>query len=687
MIAKIEKGRGFRGALNYALEKEGATLIGGNMATATARSMSKEFSAFRELRPKLKKAVAHISLSVEKDAVLTAEQWSEIAAKYMKDMGFGDAPYALVRHSDADHDHVHLIASRIRSDGSVVSDSKDYERQEIVMREVEIEYGLQKVKNSHETEKRAMTHAEVRRYKETGLVSDRVTLQNFLDGILAQEIDNFADFASTCKIAGIKLLPQLQLNDTKLNGLVYAIGDIHFKASSLGKKYTPNGLKNNGVMYESTRDYEAGRELANSAKNEPAASSSRGLERPNTSESASSKRSSSSIENLKPSDTKISPSIEQNRGTGAGDKKPNHSNIYADGGLGGSDFGHGYDVHINALAVAASGLQHKSQALLAKERAWSKQHSVLQAPWYRVTLRPRKGGDPVIIPGNDYGRKKGPDEIFYTAEEVTAKLSFFSKKNAQNYDVYVTPIDENKFYFLVDDMTPESEKALLDAGYTPALVQESSDNNKQAILICARNPSDKDEQTHANKVIAGINKKYGDANLSAVIRPFRMAGFANKKVGKGSPFTRIVHAVNVFCVKTFGLLQHVKALAAKEIERKETILSERVKKTTTVIFNDVSNLDDGGLEFDRLRTAAIKNAQKRGLVVDESVADYQAAKSMLYAGYSGLDVEIAIMQNPATTRKNNAVDYAQRTVKNAEFEQSEKQHKAVKNERGGGFEI
>lgn len=689
MIANLEKGRGFRGALNYALGKDDAKIIGGNMATTTPRGMASEFRAFRELRPKLKKAVAHVSLSVEKGVVLDDEDWSDIAKIYMKKMGYGDSAYTLVRHNDSEHDHVHIIASRIRPDGSVVSDSRDYARQERVMREVEQTYGLQTVPNSWETENdKSLKKGEVEQAARTGEMPARTQLQTLVRAA-ADAVDNYTDFALALDNSGVRHEVQLQKEGQKWNGVKFSLdGKVWFKGADLGKKFTASTLQINGVVYEQNRDFEAASSRtinrADFDSDASAVGRSERHGRPKSDQREVGKSLAGRDFEHKQGIEKDASTERENRVSGAGDKKPNYSNIYADGGLGGSDFGHGYNVHINALAVAASSLQHKSKALIVKESAWKKQHNALQAPLYRLTL---KAAMPEHLKAFNLGENKDTPETFYSYEQILGKLSFLSKKNAEGYDIYLTPINKNKHYFLVDDMTPESEKALLDAGYTPALVQESSDNNKQAILICARNPDDPDEQTHANEVTAGINKKYGDANLSAVIRPFRMAGFANKKVGKGSPFTRIVQAANVFCAKTFGLLQHVKALAAKETERKETPLSERIKKTTTVIFNDVINLDDGGLEFDRLRTAAIQNAQKRGLVVDESVADYQAAKSMLYEGYSGLDVEIAIMLHPATARKNDGADYARRTVKNAEFEQSERQHKAVKNECGGGFEI
>src|SRR5690606_40394884 len=44
---------------------------------------------------------------------------------YLTGMGFDDNAYALWQHFDADHLHIHVLASRIKYDGSVVSDSNN----------------------------------------------------------------------------------------------------------------------------------------------------------------------------------------------------------------------------------------------------------------------------------------------------------------------------------------------------------------------------------------------------------------------------------------------------------------------------------------------------------------------------------------------------------------------------------
>ncbi|TAG22567.1 MAG: relaxase, partial [Oscillatoriales cyanobacterium] len=103
MIGKQIKGTGFRGCLNYVLGKKDAALIGGTMCGQTPEELAAEFAIARQLRPNLKVAVFH--------------------ATYMKTMGFDNNQYTVVKHSDTKHDHIHIVASRIRLDGSVVDDS------------------------------------------------------------------------------------------------------------------------------------------------------------------------------------------------------------------------------------------------------------------------------------------------------------------------------------------------------------------------------------------------------------------------------------------------------------------------------------------------------------------------------------------------------------------------------------
>lgn len=142
MISKITKGRGFRGLAEYLLRDDRGQVVAGPMAGRTPRELAAEFGQLRRLNPKLGKAVAHFSLSpAPGDPPLTEAQWQEIAERFMSEMGF-DSAWCGVIHRDTDHEHLHLMACRVRLDGRTVSDANDYRRAEASIRGIERDYGL-----------------------------------------------------------------------------------------------------------------------------------------------------------------------------------------------------------------------------------------------------------------------------------------------------------------------------------------------------------------------------------------------------------------------------------------------------------------------------------------------------------------------------------------------------------------
>ena len=88
------------------------------------------------------KPVIHISLNPHPDDKLTDAQLAEISREYLEKMGFGGQPYMIFKHEDIDRQHVHIISTRVRGDGSIISDSKDYERSRKITDALEQKYGL-----------------------------------------------------------------------------------------------------------------------------------------------------------------------------------------------------------------------------------------------------------------------------------------------------------------------------------------------------------------------------------------------------------------------------------------------------------------------------------------------------------------------------------------------------------------
>jgi hypothetical protein len=228
-------GKRFRGVLEYDLGKEQGRVIDTNMNGSDPRELAAEFGEIRKLRPALGRAVLHVSLSAAPGEHFTDEQWCAISQRYLHGMGLGHNQYVVTRHNDTEHEHIHLLANRIRLDGSVTSDSNDYRRQEVLMREIERDLGLQPVQPSVTAERRAATKGELEHGLRTGQPSTRQQLQQLCDGAI-ERCTSFSDYVARLEAAGVELLPVTQLEGRKLSGLSYRLDGVTMKGSDLGKR-------------------------------------------------------------------------------------------------------------------------------------------------------------------------------------------------------------------------------------------------------------------------------------------------------------------------------------------------------------------------------------------------------------------------------------------------------------------
>lgn len=254
MIAKVIKGKGFRGALDYALSKDKAEFLATNMAGKTPRQFASEFGVIRKLRPKLGRAVAHSVISIAPDESLNREQWKCVAESYLEHMGFSNSQYVVVQHNDTEHDHIHIIANRVSMDGAVVSESNDYKRHEEIMRKLEKQYGLQQVVSSEKAMKRAPKKQEIEFALRTGTLPVKQQLQHVLDEAL-KHTKEFSELCTNLAHQGVGVL----LNKAKtgrVSGISFEYDDVVMKGSSLGRGYSWNGLLKRGVCYEQNRSNE-----------------------------------------------------------------------------------------------------------------------------------------------------------------------------------------------------------------------------------------------------------------------------------------------------------------------------------------------------------------------------------------------------------------------------------------------
>ncbi len=254
MIGKQVKGKSFRGVLNYLHDREHSRIIGGNMAGDPPRVMSAEFAVARQLNPQLQKAVYHSSLSLPKEEHLDDETWNAIASDYLEGMEFVGSQYVVYRHSDRDHDHIHIIASRIRiTDGTTVSDSWDYVRSEQLIRELEQEYELTPTVSSNEKYQRGKTSGEMKLIERTGTESVREKLQQIIDQETEKAVA-MPELINRLKDRGIDA--KITVTRTgKIKGISYQLDGVATSGTHLGKAYTFGGLqKYKRVSYDDSNE-------------------------------------------------------------------------------------------------------------------------------------------------------------------------------------------------------------------------------------------------------------------------------------------------------------------------------------------------------------------------------------------------------------------------------------------------
>lgn len=260
-IGKLIKGRGARGLCEYLLgerdhngeARERVAVIGGTFAGQDARALAAEFGALHRLRPGLGVHVAHMSLRFPADErALSDGEMGAIADHWSRGMGFDG--YAIIRHDD----HVHIAASRIRLDGSVVSDRWDWKASERLVREIEQRFGLIQVEASHLLEpERATTHRQAPGMAEIALAEKGAApaAEQVRDLVEAALVGGptATEFVRRLELAGVEVLPNVA-STGKLHGFAYRVDGHNFTSGGLGRGYTLANLLKRGLTYEPDRD-------------------------------------------------------------------------------------------------------------------------------------------------------------------------------------------------------------------------------------------------------------------------------------------------------------------------------------------------------------------------------------------------------------------------------------------------
>ena len=254
MIGKIVIGKDFYGVLAYnekKVNKGVGHVIDSNIGHSTPANMTNEFNLIRQLRPRLGKAVFHVSLNLPYSDYLDDKEFTSFGCDYLMKMGFDNNQFIMYRHTDTEHEHIHIIANRVRYSGRATSDSNIKRRSREVLNDLEKKYGLTQILGKPNT-KKSLTQKEIEKTLRTGVAPTKLILQEKIGHIISKA-RNTAEFIKLLKAHNI--YPKFNVSQTtgRVSGISFKYEDVIYKGSSLGKNFSWNSIIKH-IDYGQTRD-------------------------------------------------------------------------------------------------------------------------------------------------------------------------------------------------------------------------------------------------------------------------------------------------------------------------------------------------------------------------------------------------------------------------------------------------
>lgn len=151
MIAKIGRSANLYGALAYnqlKVENENGRILFANKMIETASGhysvaqLAQSFAPYLIANRNTEKHTLHISLNPDPNDKVSDDKFREMAELYMKEMGYGEQPFVVFKHTDIDRSHIHIVSVCVDEQGKKISDKFEKIRSMNVCRELEKKYNL-----------------------------------------------------------------------------------------------------------------------------------------------------------------------------------------------------------------------------------------------------------------------------------------------------------------------------------------------------------------------------------------------------------------------------------------------------------------------------------------------------------------------------------------------------------------
>jgi len=236
MINKVVIGNGFNGACRYVCKdkKRAVVLETEGVRNYHYKLMADDFETQQQFRPSLTKAVFHGILSFYPGEKIADKIMIEIARKYLAELEINNTQYAITKHTDKDHQHLHILANLVNNNGETIKDNWIGLRGKKAAQKLTLQYNLKiaEGKNLDKIHLENLNEKEANKYTIYQAILQTIPHCKNLDE-LKQELQK----------QSIETLYKYKGQTTELQGISFKIGEYKFKGSEIDRKFSIKNLE------------------------------------------------------------------------------------------------------------------------------------------------------------------------------------------------------------------------------------------------------------------------------------------------------------------------------------------------------------------------------------------------------------------------------------------------------------
>lgn len=236
MISKVFPGHHFYHAVRYVCQqqKKPEILITEGVRAHDYRLMAQDFISQAELRPTKKQACFHSVLSFHPTEKPDNDTLVEIAKKYLEGIGITNTQYAIVKHTEKAHLHLHVIANMVNNDGNTIRDNWIALKGKKLAQKLTDEYKLIPAlrKDLKLTHLEALSESEANKYKVYMAISENLPHCRTME-----------ELEKRLHKLGIEMQYKYKGQTTEKQGISFRIGSYCFKGSKVDRRFSLGNLQ------------------------------------------------------------------------------------------------------------------------------------------------------------------------------------------------------------------------------------------------------------------------------------------------------------------------------------------------------------------------------------------------------------------------------------------------------------